>query len=103
MIPLQSWSLIVFILAWILVVIALVHLTKIFQKLTRVKSVKQLKGRKDFMTKSSFGSDLILDVLFSQKYSKRFHKEVTIIRITLIPGGILVIVFVLLWLLQLVN
>lgn len=80
-----------FIPTFILLAISFFILRKLAIKITGVKNVRDFKNPKDFVNKSLTGSDILLEVFFPKKYSKKYPAEFNKARLFLIPTLILFI------------
>lgn len=74
-----------FIPTFILLAISFFILRKLTIKITGVRNIRDLKGPKDFLDRSFISSDIILEVFFPKKYSKKYPAEFNKARLFLIP------------------
>ena len=81
------------IIAFILIIPTLIlfwisfyHLKKLTAKITGVRNIKDLKGARDFVDKSFTSSDILLEIFFPKKYSKKYPDDFRKVRVFAIPA-----------------
>lgn len=88
---LKAIAIILFIPAWILLMITMYKLRSLTYKITGIKKFTNIKGVNDFIDKSFKSSDILLEIFFPKNYSKTYPVEFRKVRFFAIPSLILFI------------